>query len=91
MIRSYRHKGLKELIEEGDTSRIQETLHERCQRRLDVLDRAQRPEDMNVSGFNFHALKGTPLRYTVHVNGPWCITFEFEGGDAWRVDFVQYH
>jgi proteic killer suppression protein len=25
------------------------------------------------------------------VNGPWCITFEFEGGDAFRVDFEQYH
>jgi proteic killer suppression protein len=25
------------------------------------------------------------------VNGPWCITFEFEFGDAWRVDFEQYH
>jgi toxin HigB-1 len=27
----------------------------------------------------------------VHVNGPWCITFEFEDGDAIRVDFEQYH
>jgi proteic killer suppression protein len=25
------------------------------------------------------------------VNGPWCITFEFEDGDAYRVDFEQYH
>ncbi|RUZ51255.1 plasmid maintenance system killer, partial [Mesorhizobium sp. M7A.F.Ca.CA.004.05.2.1] len=28
---------------------------------------------------------------TVHVNGPWCITFEFDGKDAARVDFEQYH
>jgi proteic killer suppression protein len=27
----------------------------------------------------------------VHVNGPWCITFEFDTGDACRVDFEQYH
>jgi len=47
---------------------------------------------MNVPGFNFHALKGrAPVRYTVHVNGSWCITFEFEKGDAWRIDFEQYH
>ncbi|WP_245442580.1 type II toxin-antitoxin system RelE/ParE family toxin [Mesorhizobium hawassense] len=32
-----------------------------------------------------------PTRYTVHVNGPWCITFEFDGEDAARVDFEQYH
>jgi proteic killer suppression protein len=46
---------------------------------------------MNVPGFDFHVLRGIPLRYTVHVNGPWCITFEFEEGDALRVDFEQYH
>jgi len=27
----------------------------------------------------------------VHVNGPWCITFEFDGENAMRVDFEQYH
>ena len=32
-----------------------------------------------------------PTRYSAHVNGPWCITFEFEEGDARRGDFEQYH
>jgi proteic killer suppression protein len=91
MIRSFRHKGLKELFETRDTTRIQKSLHERCLRRLDVLDRAKRPDAMNVPGFDFHALRGRPLRYTVHVNGPWCITFEFANGDAFRVDLEQYH
>jgi toxin HigB-1 len=27
-------------------------------------------------GFDFHALRGTPRRYSIHVNGPWGITFE---------------
>jgi proteic killer suppression protein len=47
---------------------------------------------MNLPGFDFHALHGfDPTRYTVHVNGPWCITFEFDGQDAVRVDYEQYH
>lgn len=47
---------------------------------------------MNLPGFDFHRLSGfNPVRYTVHVNGPWCITFEFSGGDAHAVDFEQYH
>jgi proteic killer suppression protein len=25
------------------------------------------------------------------VNGPWCITFEFQEGDALRVNLEQYH
>jgi proteic killer suppression protein len=50
------------------------------------------PEEMNTPGFDFHALRGfKPTRYSVHVNGPWCITFEFEGGDACRIDFERYH
>ena len=47
---------------------------------------------MDIPGFNFHALRGhRPTKYTIHVNGPWCITFEFREGDAHRVDFEQYH
>lgn len=47
---------------------------------------------MNLPGFDFHALKGfEPVRYSVHVNGPWCITFEFHYGDAFRIDLEQYH
>jgi toxin HigB-1 len=91
MIRSFFHKDLKDLFEKGTTARIQKSMHERCIVRLDALDRADRPEDMNAQGFNFRALHGKPQRYTVHVNGPWCITFEFEGGEAYRVDFEQYH
>jgi toxin HigB-1 len=47
---------------------------------------------MNLPGFDFHALHGfKPTRYSVHVNGPWCITFEFADGDVLRVDLEQYH
>ena len=61
-------------------------------KRAQNLDAAAAPEEMNVPGFDFHVLKGhKPARYSVHVNGPWCLTFEFEDGDAWRVDFEQYH
>jgi toxin HigB-1 len=60
--------------------------------RLEVLDAATTPESMNLPGYDFHALRGhRPIRYTVHVNGPWCITFEFRDGDARGVDFEQYH
>lgn len=91
MIRTFRHKQLQALWESGK-SRIDAQMHKRILRRLDVLDAASRPEDMNLPGFDFHALKGfTPTRYTVHVNGPWCVTFEFQDGDALALDFEQYH
>lgn len=27
----------------------------------------------------------------IGVNGPWCLTFEFEQGDLHKIDFEQYH
>lgn len=91
MLRSFKHKQLQALWETGK-SRIDAQMHKRILRRLDRLDAATSPRDMNLPGFDFHTLQGfNPIRYTVHVNGPWCITFEFEGGDATAVDFEQYH
>ncbi len=90
MINSFRNKQLAELWA-GGRSKIDARLHKRILQRLDALDVATRPEDMNVPGFDFHGLQGVPKRYSVHVNGPWCITFEFEGGDAINVDLEQYH
>lgn len=91
MIKTFRNKELAALWETGK-SKIDARLHARILRRLDALDAAIKPEDLNLPGFNFHSLEGfNPVRYTVHVNGPWCITFEFAEGDAHKVDFEQYH
>lgn len=92
MIHTFRHKGLAELWQSGRTGKLDQKLVSRIRRRLVALDQSGRPEDMNIPGFNFHALQGPPPpRYTVHVNGPWCITFSFDGEDAVDVDFEQYH
>lgn len=92
MIKSFRNKALADLFETGKTAKIDVKLQKRILIRLDRLEQAEKPDDMNLPGFDFHALKGHhPTRYTVHVNGPWCITFEFDGNDAARVDFEQYH
>ena len=92
MIRTFRSKALADPWLKGATAKINVKMHRRILIRLDRLNVASAPEQMNLPGFDFHALKGfVPIRYTVHVNGPWCITFEFDSGDAFRVDFEQYH
>jgi toxin HigB-1 len=91
MIMSFLHKGLKELFMNGKSSKIQHTLQARCLRRLDVLEQAENIEDLNIPGFDFHELHGKPKRFTLHVNGPWCLTFEWREGHAWRVNLEQYH
>jgi proteic killer suppression protein len=92
VIRSFRSKPLADFWATGSSGRIDARLGKRILRRLEALDSAAIPQDMNVPGYDFHSLRGfRPTRYSVHVNGPWCITFEFQDGDAYRVDLEQYH
>ena len=91
MIRSFRSRALSSFWNKGDASKVRSDLVVRVRFRLDALNASRRPEDMNLPGFDFHRLRGKPVRYTVHINGPWCVTFGWEGEDAVAVDLEQYH
>jgi proteic killer suppression protein len=70
---------------------VQPALVGRALRRLDAINAAKTPDALNLPGFDFHPLQGKPKRYSVHVNGPWCITFEWAGENAQRVNLENYH
>lgn len=91
MIRSWKSKGLKELFETGRSAKVRPDLHARIIRRLDAIRNAKTLRNLNMPGFDFHPLRGKPQRYSIHVNGPWCITFEWEEDGPARVDLEQYH
>jgi proteic killer suppression protein len=91
MIESFMHKGLKELFEDGKSIRVQKLLVARILRRLDAIDSAKSLDDLKVPGFNFHRLEGIPKRYSIHINGPWCLTFEWREENAYRLNLENYH
>lgn len=43
------------------------------------------------ANWRLHRLHTKPERYALDVNGPWRITFEWQDGEALRVDLEQYH
>jgi proteic killer suppression protein len=91
VIESFWHRGLRELFETGRSARVRPDLHRRALVRLDAIDKAARLGALNQPGFDFHPLRGLwPRRYSIHVNGPWRITFEWRNGRALRVDLEQY-
>jgi proteic killer suppression protein len=91
LFRSFRSRALASLWNKGDASKIRPDLVARVKLRLAALAASRRPEDMNVPGFDCHKLRGKPVHYSVHVNGPWCITFGWHGEDAVLVDLENYH
>ena len=91
MIRSFRHKGLARLWNRNDPKGVRPDLVNRVRHRLTALQSAKELQDLDVPGWRLHRLHTTPVRYALDVNGPWRITFEWEDGEALRVDLEQYH
>jgi proteic killer suppression protein len=92
MIKTFRHKGLKQLFETGRSSRVAADLTRRLIRQLDLLNRATGPSDMNLPGYRLHELKGDRKgTWSVTVSGNWRLTFTFQGADAHDADLEDYH
>ncbi|MGH7091485.1 MAG: type II toxin-antitoxin system RelE/ParE family toxin [Stellaceae bacterium] len=90
MIRTFRSKPLRAYFASGTASGLSVRNVERAGRMLRALDDATRPEQMNLPGYHFHALRGD-RRWSVRVTGNWRITFGWDGTDAIDVDLEDYH
>lgn len=92
MIKSFRHKGLRRLFETGTTSGVQASHAKRLRMQLAALDTALTIDDMDIAGFRLHPLKGAMRgRWSISVNGNWRVTFEFRDGNAYILDYEDYH
>ena len=92
MIQSFRHKGLRRFFESGSRAGIQPHHAIRLRMQLTALDTAHALRDMDIPGFRLHALKGPERgRRSIWVNGNWRLTFEFHDGQAYVVDYEDYH
>lgn len=92
MIKSFKHKGLKQFFETGNTSGILVAHQDKLKFLLIALHTAICIEDMNMPSFRLHKLKGNKKGlWAVDVNKNWRITFEFIEGDAYIVNYEDYH
>ena len=92
MIRSFRHKGLKRLYEDDDPRFVMAEHLNKLRNILARLDGASSVEDMNLPGFNLHALKGQMKGFmAVTVRTNWRVIFRFAAGHASEVDYLDYH
>lgn len=92
MIISWQHKGLKKFFETGSLAGIQSKHKKRLKIILQRLNAAVKADDMDLPGMKFYLLKGKLKGYcSVWVSGNWRLIYEFEGGDAILVDYLDYH
>ena len=92
MIRNIKHRGLRRLYQRGDKSGLRPDIAEKAELYLSILDTAERVEELDVTGFSFHALRGNMRGlFSVSVSRNHRIVFGFQDGEAFNVDLVDYH
>jgi len=93
MIKSFADRRTQELYVTGKTKQIPADIVKRARRKIEYVDLAMRIEDLRVPpGNRLHALaQDRKGQYSIAVNDQWRICFRFVDGDAYDVEFCDYH
>ena len=92
MIQKFKHKGLKKLFESGSSAGINPQHITRLRQILALLETSETLEDMDLPSLNLHELKGKRKgTWSVTVSGNWRVTFKIQEGDAFDVNYEDYH
>ena len=92
MIKSFKHKGLKKFFETGNKSGIQAKHERELRMQLTAIDTATIVDDIDLPGFRLHPLRGDrDGAWSITVNANWRITFEFVDGNAYILNYEDYH
>ncbi len=92
MIKSIRHKGLKQFYEYENPSKLPAAHITRIRSILTRLEFAKSLDDIGTPGSRLHPLSGSLKGFhAVNVSGNWRIIFRFEEGHVYEVDYLDYH
>ena len=93
MIKTFADRRTQELYVRGKAKRLPAELAKRAARKLEYVDLATRLDDLKVPpGNRLHALEGNRKgQHAISVNDQWRICFLFIDGDAYDVEFCDYH
>lgn len=82
-----------ELFRTGEARRVPSDVARRALRKLEAVHVATKLSDLRVPpGNRLHALKGDRAgQHAIAVNDQWRICFRFDDGDAYDVEFCDYH
>ena len=93
MIKTFADRRTEELFRTGSAKNLPDDLARRALRKLDLVHVAARLSDLRVPpGNRLHPLKGNGAgHHAIAVNDQWRICFRFVDGDAYDVEFCDYH
>lgn len=91
----FRHKGLRQLHEEGNAKGLPSTRVDKLQKLLFALETADTLDQLSrFPGWKLHPLKGALKGFwSLTVNGNWRLIFRYdeETNAATDIDLIDYH
>lgn len=92
MVKSFKNKDTEALFHDKPVLRFK-AFERQARRKLLYLHRARSLNDLRVPPGNMlEMLKGDRAgQYSIRINDQWRICFEWEGGDDYNVEIVDYH
>jgi len=93
MIKTFAQPWLEEFWHTGKNKRVPSELEARLLRKLDMLNRAAAPKDLQAPpSHRLHALVGNRKgQWAISVSGSWRLCFRFAEGNIFDLELVQYH
>jgi proteic killer suppression protein len=93
MIRSFADKETEKIFHRERSRKLPQDIQQIALRKLRMLNRAVTVQDLRVPPANrLEKLGGDRLgQYSIRINDQWRICFEWEKGDAYQVEIVDYH
>jgi proteic killer suppression protein len=92
MIRSFKCKETAKIFDRRRSSRLPHDIQQVALRKLRMLNRAVTLNDLRVPPANrLEKLRGDRAgQYSIRINDRWRICFEWQDGDAYGVEIVDY-
>lgn len=93
MIKSFASKETEKLFKRQSSRKLPQDIQRIARRKLEILDATETIEDLRVPPSNrLEKLTGDRQnQYSIRINDQWRICFEWEGGNAYAVEIVDYH
>jgi proteic killer suppression protein len=91
MIKSFKHKGLKNFFLYGDASGINPNHAKKLKTVLARINADDDIKDLEYPGYRLHSYKGKTDFWSIDVSGNYRILFEFRNGDAYILDYIYPH
>jgi toxin HigB-1 len=93
MIRSFKSKETEKIFNRQRSSKLPQDIQQVALRKLRMLNRAMTLPDLQVPPANrLEKLSGDRVgQYSIRINDQWRICFQWQDGDAYNVEIVDYH